>query len=230
MQYLAIPPTQPTDNATTLVVLHGYGTNELDLVPIAEQLQPPPGPRLETAGEFLIISLRAPIELGSSFGGGSNAWYHLVQLPSGLAPDDYSRHESEEMLVQELAKIITSEGGDPKNIILLGFSQGSAVIYSLLTTYNLEQYGLKVRAAIAMSGYIPRDVVEAVAEKDFAGLPMFLSHGEFDDLVPAQALSEAEALLTNANAAVTAKMYNCGHGVLPQTVEDIKAWLATLFD
>ena len=132
------------------------------------------------------------------------------------------------MIVQELAKIITSEGGDPKNIMLLGFSQGAAVIYSLLTTYNLEQYGLGVRAAIAMSGYIPRDVVESVADKNFAGLPLFISHGEFDDLVPAQALDEARDLFTNAGATVTAHMYPCGHGVLPETVEDMKRWLKGL--
>lgn len=214
MHYLAIPPKAPSENPVTLVVLHGYGTNELDLVPIAEQLDP----------RFRIVSLQAPIELGY----GSHAWYHLVQLPSGLAPDDYSRHESEEMLVQGLAEIIRKEGGDPNNIMLMGFSQGAAVIYSLLTTYNLDQYGLKVSAAIAMSGYIPRDVVAAVAEKDFAGLPMFLSHGEFDDLIPGQALHEAEELFTKAGAVITAKMYDCGHGVLPETVADIKTWLSGL--
>ena len=211
MHYLAIPPKQRTNRPTTLVVLHGYGTDERDLIPIAESLDP----------RFLVISLQGPVDVNM----GGHGWYLLFQNPDGLIPDDYSRHESEEMLVHGLADIIKKEGGDPQNVIFLGFSQGAAVIYSLLTTYNLEQYGIKPRAAICMSGYIPRDVVESVSDKRFDGLPLFISHGEFDELIPAQALTEADELFTKAGAMVTAKMYLCGHGVLPETVEDIRSWL-----
>src|SRR5437899_651727 len=107
MHYLALPPKTASENPVTFVVMHGYGTDEHDLLPIAESFDP----------RWRIISLQAPIELSN----GGHAWYHLVQLPSGLAPDDYSRHESEEMIVQGLASIIEREGGDPKNIILMGF-------------------------------------------------------------------------------------------------------------
>jgi phospholipase/carboxylesterase len=214
VNYLAIPPEAESLSPITLVVLHGYGTDENDLIPIAKSLD----------DRFRIISLQGPVDV--NFGG--HAWYHLVQLESGLMPDDISRHESEEAIVTRLAGIITKEGGDPKNVMFLGFSQGAAVIYSLLTTYNLAQYGLQCRGAICMSGYIPRDVVQAVADKDFGGLPMFISHGEFDDLIPAKALDEATELFTKANAIVTSKIYPVGHGVLPETMEDIKDWLAGL--
>ncbi|MDP4199945.1 MAG: dienelactone hydrolase family protein [Bacteroidota bacterium] len=214
MNYIVRPPQAPTPNPTTLIVMHGYGADEHDLVPIAEQLDP----------RLLIISLQAPIQLGS----GGKAWYHLIQLESGLAPDDYSRHESEEMLVHELTPIIRAEGGDPSKVILMGFSQGAAMTYSLISTYNLAQYGLQVHAIIVMSGYLPRDILPLIMERQFAGLPVFISHGEFDELIPWQAMPEAEKLLSQQGAVVQSKMYSCGHGVLPETVEDIRNWFATL--
>jgi phospholipase/carboxylesterase len=204
-----------------LVVLHGYGTDEYDLLPIAEQI----------GGELLIISLQAPIERPN----GGHAWYDLIQTENGIIPDDLTRHESEEMLVASLANIIEQEGGDANRVVLMGFSQGAAVVYSLLIVYDLRNYGITPIASINMSGYIPRDILEAISEKRFdaddrssAGFPFFISHGEFDELIPMQALGEAEKLLTRQGADVTARMYPVGHGVLPETVEDIISWMSKI--
>jgi phospholipase/carboxylesterase len=199
------------ENPPVLVVLHGYGTDEYDLLPIAEQI----------GGQFLIISLQAPIELHN----GGHSWYDLLQTPSGIIPDDMTRHDSEEMLLMDLPRIIEREGGDANRVVFMGFSQGAAVIYSLLTVYDLKNYGITPIASINMSGYLPRDILEAVSEKRFDGFPFFISHGEFDELIPPQALGEAEKLLTKQGADVTTHMYPCGHGVLPETVEDIISWM-----
>jgi phospholipase/carboxylesterase len=223
MQYVVRQPTQPPPSpllkkegklSPVLVVLHGYGTDEYDLLPIAEQI----------GDKFLIISLQAPIERPN----GGHAWYDLIQTENGIIPDDLTRHESEEMLVATLPRIIEQEGGDASRVVLLGFSQGAAVIYSLLIVYDLKNYGIAPIASINMSGYIPRDILEAITEKRFDGFPFFISHGEFDDLIPMQALGEAEKLLTRQGADVTAKMYPVGHGVLPETVEDIIPWLGKI--
>ncbi len=197
-----------------LVVLHGYGTDEYDLLPIAEQI----------GGEFLIISLQGPIDRPN----GGHAWYDLIQTERGIIPDDLTRHESEEMLVAALPRIIEQEGGDANRVVLMGFSQGAAVIYSLLIVYDLKNYGITPIASINMSGYIPRDILEAISAKRFDGFPFFISHGEFDELIPMQALGEAEKLLTRQGADVTARMYPMGHGVLPETVEDIISWLGKI--
>ncbi len=220
------PPPNPLllkegKKPAVLLVLHGYGTDEYDLLPIAEQI----------GGGFLIISLQAPVERPN----GGHAWYDLIQTENGIVPDDFSRHESEEMLVASLANIIDQEGGDVNRVMLMGFSQGAAVIYSLLTVYDLKNYGITPIASINMSGYIPRDILEAISEKRFdahdrssAGFPFFISHGEFDELIPMQALGEAEKLLTRQGADVTARMYPVGHGVLPETVEDIISWMGKI--
>ena len=146
-----------------------------------------------------------------------------------LYPDDFSRHESEEMLVAALPAIIDQEGGDVNRVMLMGFCQGAAVIYSLLMVYDLRNYGITPIASINMSGYIPtRYSGSNIREAKFDGSPQasfFFSHGEFDELIPMQALGEAEKLLTRQGADVTARMYPVGHGVLPETVEDIISWM-----
>ncbi len=205
-----------------LVVLHGYGTDEYDLLPIAEKV---------ADGKFLIVSLQGPIELSH----GGHAWYDLLQTPDGIIPDDVSRHASEEQLLAALPGIIEREGGDASRVVFLGFSQGAAVIYSILAIYDLKDYRIGPIASINMSGYLPRDIFEALSEKQFnvhdrssSGFPFFICHGEYDELIPPQALPEAEEWLGKQGANVIAKMYPVGHGVLPETVEEIRRWLSEL--
>ena len=223
IEYLAerFPDTgnsHSTQKLPVIVVLHGYGADERDLLPIAESAL---AQSKLAEKPFLIISLRAPIVLPQ----GGYAWYQLEQTEMGIIPDDLSRHESEEQLLHELRTIIEKQGGNPEEIIFMGFSQGAAVCYSLLTIYNLGNYGIHVRAAVLMSGYLPRDILVPLSQKQFNGLTFFISHGEYDDLIPAMALTEAEALLTQQGARVTARMYDAGHGVLPETIADIARWL-----
>jgi phospholipase/carboxylesterase len=214
IEYVTRKPLTQNELPPVLVVLHGYGADENDLLPIADQLGP----------EFLIISLRAPIPLPQ----GGYAWYHLEQTPGGLIPDELSRHESEDAIVESLAAIIEREGGDPHDVVLMGFSQGAAMCYSMVTLFNFHNHGFSARCIIAMSGYLPRDILEALTQKHFAGFSFFISHGEFDDLIPPIALKEAEDLLSKHGAKVTANMYEAGHGVSPETVGDIVAWLGKL--
>src|SRR5438093_38525 len=134
IEYTVRAPQIASEKPPVLIALHGYGADDVDLLPIAEQLDP----------RFLIISLRAPITLE----GGGYAWYHLSQTAQGLIPDDLSRHESEDAIAHTMGPIIEKEGGDAGNVILMGFSQGAAIGYSLMTIYNLENYGVRVRASI----------------------------------------------------------------------------------
>ena len=76
-----------------------------------------------------------------------------------------------------------------------------------------------------MSGYLPRDILAALERKHFDDFPFFISHGEFDDLIPPMAMTEADDLLSMHGASVTARMYEAGHGVLPETIDDLAEWM-----
>ncbi len=199
-----------------LVMLHGYGADEFDLISIASQLDP----------AFLTISLQAPTKL--SWGGYS--WYELTQTQEGLKGDDESRIASENFILESLPQIIAKEGGDPTNIFLLGFSQGTAMCYSLIGRHDLSEIGISLRGVIALSGYIPNDVKELLRKKHLASVPFFLSHGTFDELIPAFAMHEAQKILEEAGAKTLAKEYEIGHGLNEETVSDIRNWIKSVKD
>jgi phospholipase/carboxylesterase len=197
-----------------LIVLHGYGADENDLMSVAESLDP----------RFLVISLQAPLPLDW----GGYAWYHLQQTAGGLMPDDQSRHDSERLVMGSLQGIIEKCGGDQNRVTLMGFSQGAAMTYALLTSHKMQDYGITVKGAIALSGYLPRDILDEVRSRDYSAIPFFLSHGELDDLIPAVALDEAERLLRAGNANITAHRYPIGHGISEETAADLKQWVAEM--
>lgn len=205
------PQSKSLSPPTTLIILHGYGADEYDLLPIASQLDP----------SLLIISIQAPIELGW----GGYAWYHLFQTPTGFRPDDESRIKSEELLISSLAAIIKKEGGDPEKVFLMGFSQGAAMCYSLIGRHDLSDEGIHIRAVIALSGYVPDDVHEPLSKKDLFHIPFFLSHGIHDELIDPSKMQIAKNILEKADAPTITKEYEIGHGLTEETVSDIRKWM-----
>jgi phospholipase/carboxylesterase len=194
-----------------LIILHGYGADEFDLLPIAKQLNP----------SLLAISIQAPIELDW----GGYAWYHLEQTPSGLKGDNPTRIKSEELLIKELPSVIVKENGDQKNVYLMGFSQGAAMCYSLIGRHNFSESGLGIKGIIALSGYIPDDMREPLLQKDLSDIPFFLSHGKYDELINPSAMHNAQSILKHTGAKTFAKEYETGHGLTEETVSDIRNWL-----
>lgn len=207
--HFATTAAQEPEKAVTLIIMHGYGADEFDLLPIAKQFQ----------GNYNAISIQAPIELDW----GGFAWYHLSQTITGIHGDDASRIESEQKVVDFLHK--QKEEGKLNDIILMGFSQGAAMSYSLLANEAFHSLGLNLKAVIALSGYIPLDVRPTLSAQQLGGLPVFISHGLYDDLIPPQALDSAKELLEKQGASVTAKTYEIGHGLTEETIADINQFL-----
>lgn len=212
LHFATTAAAKPDDPAITLIIMHGYGADEYDLLPIAKQFQ----------GNYNTISIQAPIELDW----GGFAWYHLTQTITGLHGDDASRIESEQKVVDFLRR--QKEDRKLHDVILMGFSQGAAMSYSLLANEAFHSLGLNLKAVIALSGYIPLDVRPKLSARQLGGLPVFISHGLYDDLIPPQALDSAKELLEKQGASVTAKTYEIGHGLTEETIADINSWLNTI--
>src|SRR5438128_6080142 len=93
LRYIELPAAQ-NGLERTLVLLHGYGADEHDLLPIAHELDP----RLRA------VSLQAPLSLG----GGMRAWFNLSQDARGgisFDPDQARRGvEAALVAVEEIAR------------------------------------------------------------------------------------------------------------------------------
>jgi len=204
LRSIELEPKEPGLDRT-LVLLHGYGANEHDLLPLAREMDP----RLRA------VSLQAPVSLG----GGMRAWFNLSQdARGGIAFDtDEARRGLQTALgaVEEIAR------RSPRPV-LLGFSQGASVALGIaLLRPELP------RAVLSLSGVPPvlgpHDL--APAEK-LRGFPVFAAHGEHDPLLPIALGRTVRDELVRLGLAVDWHEYPTGHMVVPEEIDDARAWLA----
>jgi phospholipase/carboxylesterase len=184
----------------TLVLFHGFGADENDLLAIGDELDP----------RLRVVSLQAPIAL--DFGG--RAWFNLQQTPRGFTFDPAEVAEASRLALEAVEEIAR---GSPRPL-LGGFSQGAGVALSValprpdLTSGVLVLSGLPPPAAQGPPGGL-------------GGLPAFVAHGLHDPLIPVEVGRGTRDLLTRLGAEVTYREYPMGHMVVPAELSDARTWL-----
>ncbi len=134
LEHLIRPNSIPSDKVPSVIMLHGYGSNEEDLFSFAAELPE----------ELFIISLQAPYPL-EPFG---HAWYAInFEAPYGKWSDDEQAIASREKIVRFLDEACQAYQLDKENITLLGFSQGTVLSYAVALSYPE-----KIKQVIALSG------------------------------------------------------------------------------
>jgi phospholipase/carboxylesterase len=189
-----------SDESRTLVLLHGFGADEHDLLPIAREIDP----------SLHAISLQAPIAL--EYGG--RAWYRLEQTPQGIAFDPGEVARGEDAALEAIEEIAQAH---PRPI-LCGFSQGAGM--ALGVALRKPQLAAGV---LALSAVPPRLLPPAAP-----GLRVFLAHGTFDPLLPIEVGRATRDLLVRLGADVTFREYRMEHMVSAEEIDDARAWLAAL--
>lgn len=200
------PPRAPRASGT-LVLLHGYGADENDLLPLAHELDP----------SLRAISLQAPHALG----GGARAWFNLQQTPRGFSFDAAEVEAALAQVVEAVDEISREAGAPP---LLLGFSQGAAMALSVaLTRPDLA------RGVLSLSGVPPSlDEARLGPAERLRGLPVFAAHGQFDPLIPLEMARLLRGALGEKGLAVEWHEYAMGHQVIEQELLDARAWLSRL--
>ena len=188
----------------TLVLLHGRGANEEDLLGLVPYLSP----------RLLCIAARAPFE----FGNGGYTWYDLREVGS---PNTDQFMHSYELLAQFLEDIQKHYPVDPQKMILLGFSMGTVMAYSLALTKPE-----KINGVIAHSGYIPVDTPLRFKLESLAGTSFFVAHGIYDPVIPIEFGRKANELLTKTNAPLVYREYPIQHQISDDSLRDLGNWLA----
>jgi len=189
-------------------LFHGYGSDEQDLFSFASELPP----------QLAVISVRAPRPM-SPFG---NAWYTLnLDAPQGKWSDIDQAIESRDMIFTFLDEAIEAYDLDPDNISLMGFSQGTVLSYAVALSRPE-----KIKNLIALSGYIDTQVLEeGFQEKPIDKLNIYISHGQVDQVIPAEWAQVSSETLKSMGIEHTYEEYPVGHGVSPQNFYALKAWL-----
>jgi phospholipase/carboxylesterase len=189
-----------------IVLFHGRGADELDLLPLLDVLDP--------ERRLLGATPRGPLVLPP---GGAH-WYVVRQVGY---PDPDTFWPTFERAGRWLDDLARETAIPPERTALGGFSQGAVMTYAL----GLGRGRPRPAALIALSGFIP--TVEGF-ELDLEGPlpPVAIGHGVFDPIIEVGWSRKARAALEAAGAAVMYRESAMPHTIDPRFAAELAPWVA----
>jgi phospholipase/carboxylesterase len=198
-------------NPTAAVIwLHGLGADGHDFEPIVPELTLPKPVRF--------VFPHAPVRpVTINNGMRMRAWYDIFQFGGG-AEDEAGIRASQKAVEQ----IMQAEKG--KKIVLAGFSQGGAIV--LQTALRQPQ---RLAGVMALSTYLPlAGTLEAERHKANHDLPIFMAHGQYDDIIPLKRAEASRDALTRLGYKVEWHAYPMPHSVCAPEIADISRYLGSI--
>jgi predicted esterase/catechol 2,3-dioxygenase-like lactoylglutathione lyase family enzyme len=197
-----IPPESGSELAggTTLLLLHGTGGDENDLLPLGRRLLPGAG-MLSPRGQVL--------ERGAP--------RFFRRLAEGVFDQQDLARRTED-LAQFIEAAITTYALDRDGILAVGFSNGANIAGSLL----LRRPGL-LRGAVLLSPMVP---YEPERLPDLTGTSVFIGAGRSDPIVPVTQVERLAEILQQAGADVTVHWQPAGHTVTNDELDAARQWIA----
>jgi phospholipase/carboxylesterase len=187
-----------------LVLLHGRGTDEHDLLPLLDQLDP--------NRRLFGVTPRAPLEL-------SPGGFHWYVVPRVGYPDPATFWSSYRRLEQWLAALPELTGVEYERTVLGGFSMGAAMSYAL----GIGRGRPSPAGVIALSGFIP--TVEGFTAEPHPGLRVAVSHGTLDPVIPVDFARAARERLEAAGVDLLYHEAPIPHAIDPAFIPTLRDWL-----
>jgi phospholipase/carboxylesterase len=190
---------QEDESLPTLLLLHGTGGNENDLLDLGHILLPQAA-RLSPRGRVLENTMPR----------------FFRRLAEGVfdIPDLQGR-------TYELADFVAAASRhyhfDPKHVIAIGFSNGANIAASMLL----------LRPGVLAGAVLFHPMVPFVPEQlpDLAHTPIFISAGRMDPIVPISQTEQLATLLQESGADVTTHWHNGGHAITHEDIRISQMWL-----
>jgi phospholipase/carboxylesterase len=201
--------TGPNPQAA-VIWLHGLGADGHDFEAIVPEL------RLDKPVRFVFP--HAPVRpVTVNQGMRMRAWYDIFQFGGG--PEDEAGLRASQKLVDELIAAEKKRG--LSRIILAGFSQGGAVVLQTALRHPERLAGV-----LALSTYLPLNAtVEAERNPANHDVPIFMAHGQYDDVIPLRRAEESRQVLERLGYKVDWHVYPMPHAVCPEEIAHISEFL-----
>ena len=189
----------PGHSTRTLLLLHGTGGNENDLIPLGRELDP----------EANLLSPR-----GKVLENGMPRFFR--RLAEGIFDEEdliRRTHELADFVQQASAAYSLNR----QHLFAVGYSNGANIAGSLLL----------LRPQTLAGAILLRPMVPIVPEPlpDLSGVPVLAVSGRYDPIVPVDEADQLVYLLRKAGAEVSGTLENAGHGLTEATVEIARRWL-----
>jgi phospholipase/carboxylesterase len=190
-----------------LVLHHGRGSDEQDLIGLA--------PVLDPEERLHVVAPRAPLRVPGSPG------YHWYLVPRVGYPDPDSFRAAERELAALHDEVWERTGIGPDRTVLGGFSMGTVMSYAL----GLDGDRPAPTGILALSGFVPTVEGWQPSLEDRQGTRVLIAHGRQDMVIPVGFARRAHELLEAAGLAVDYRESDAGHHVDPGDVPRVTAWL-----
>jgi len=187
--------------APLVVLLHGRGSNETDIITVADHL--PAGPAY--------AAVRAPIAEGGGY-----AWFANRGIGRPVA-------ESLDETMTWFRTWLDAVAPTPRPVIVIGFSGGAAFAGGLILAEPARYTG-----AAILFGTLPFDAGVPTGPDRLTGLPVLVVHGDQDTVIPRDLLDRTWQYLTGDAGADTEAIHEPGgHGLTATTLDTLGRWLAS---
>ena len=203
LDYRVIEPNNLTTDSKLIILLHGFGASMNDIVPVASYL---------ANKGHLCICPNGPIKL--EFFDGGYAWGDLVSNSVKLSLESIDR------LQRFIFEIVPTHNTQTLRVILAGFSQGGMIsCYAGITRRDL------VDGIVVLSSPFIKGLLNVDFGKVNIGIPIFLSHGINDLVVPITDARQMNDKLLEKGYEVNYKEYSLEHSISQSVVDDVLNWL-----
>lgn len=195
-------PAADLASSPTLLLLHGTGGSENDLLQLGEALLP---------GANLLSPRGKILEHGMP-----RFFRRLAEGVFDLEDLKFRTHE----LADFVGAAAKEYGFDPERVLALGYSNGANVAASTL----LLRPGV-LGGAVLLRAMVP---LEPEAAPDLTGVPVFIASGTADPMVPRANAEQLASMLRTYGAQVTHHWQQGGHGLANPEIVAAKDWLASV--
>lgn len=199
-------PAKPTAHTPLVVLLHGRGADEHDLIGLSRALPP----------QLAYVSPRAPVPVD----GGGFTWFEnrgparpIARSVLGSVRDLRAWLDGPETAAYARDRTY-----------LFGFSAGMMMAGALLLDAPERFAG-----AVLLSGALALDAGSPAEPQRLKDIPVFCARGTLDDMIPADLVARTDAYLSErSGAALTFRTYAHAHSISPRELRDIRAWFEEL--
>lgn len=205
-------PAHAARPAGLVVLLHGVGGNETNLIPLAHALP----------ADLEVLLARGPLTLGPA----QHAWFQVSFGGEGPRINPLQAETARRTLIGFLASQQARTGVAAESTLIAGFSQGGIMSASvaLSTPASLAGFGL-------LSGRILPEIEALIApHAALRHLHAYISHGDQDSRLPPFWADQAAAWLERLGVSVEARRYPADHEITPAMLHDFVAWVTQRLD
>jgi phospholipase/carboxylesterase len=198
------------DPKASVIWLHGLGADGHDFEPIV--------PELRLTKPLRFVFPHAPVRpVTVNQGMRMRAWYDIFQFGGG--PEDEAGVRASQRLVEELIGAEKARGA--QKVLLAGFSQGGAIVL-----HTALRHPQPLAGVLALSTYLPLSAsLESERSRASQDLPIFMAHGQYDDIIPLARAEESRRILERRGYKVEWHVYPMAHSVCPEEITDISEFL-----